>query len=109
MTATARDAETIGLVFKALVQHRVATVPQLARHLGVPYGPPLLGVLGITDDPRSRWAEVETLIAGLQRVGAGLHERDTTWEEMSDAEREEWLRTAQADPGPAEGAAEGSF
>ena len=66
--ATCRDAETIGLLFKALAQHRCTTLPLLARLLGVAYGPPLLVAIGIADDPRSRWAEVESLVGALQRA-----------------------------------------
>lgn len=64
--AYARDAETIGLLFKALVQQRCPTVSLLAQRLGAPYGPPLLVALGMKDDPRSRWAEVEEIVGWLQ-------------------------------------------
>ena len=101
MMATARDAETIGLLFKAMVQHRVATVPGLARHLGVAYGPLLLAALGIGDDPRTRWAEVERVIAGLQQALDPSHGHDTTWEEMTMEARADWLRTAQSGSAPA--------
>ena len=94
--ATRRDAETIGLLYKALVSQRAATVPELARRLGVPYGPPLLEALGIADDPRTRWAEVEGLIDGLQQALDRARGHDATWEEMSTGERADWLRTAQA-------------
>lgn len=104
--ATTRDAETIGLLYKAMVSQRAATVPELARRLGVPYGPPLLVALGIGDDPRTRWVEVEGLIDGLQQSLDRSRGHDATWEEMSTGERADWLRTAQAGSIPAPNAVE---
>lgn len=54
----ARDAETLGLLFKAMAYYRAPTVADLARHFDVAPGPPLLEALGIDDDPPARWAEV---------------------------------------------------
>jgi hypothetical protein len=96
--AHARDAETIGLLFKALVQQRCPTVSLLAQRLGAPYGPPLLAALGVNDDPRSRWAEVEELVGRLQlaaRAAEAPRDGGTTWEEMTEQERVAWLRNAQ--------------
>lgn len=64
-TQIARDAETLGLLFKAMAQYRRASVADLARHFGVAVGPPLLAELGIDDDPPARWAEVADLGAAL--------------------------------------------
>jgi hypothetical protein len=100
--AHARDAETIGLLFKALVQHRCPTVSLLAQRLGAPYGPPLLVALGVNDDPRSRWAEVEELVGRLQLAAPAAEpsrDRGVTWEEMTEPERAAWLRNAQGTSG----------
>jgi DNA-binding transcriptional regulator YiaG len=61
----ARDAETLGLLFKAMAHYRCAAVADLARHFGVAAGPPLLEALGIDDDPFARWAEVADLSEAL--------------------------------------------
>jgi DNA-binding XRE family transcriptional regulator len=61
----ARDAETLGLLFKAMAHYRCATVADLARHFGVAIGPPLLEALGIDDGPSARWAEVADLSEAL--------------------------------------------
>lgn len=61
----ARDAETLGLLFKAMARHGCATVADLARHFGVAAGPPLLEALGIDDSPPARWAEVAELSEAL--------------------------------------------
>jgi hypothetical protein len=64
--AHARDAETLGLLFLALTREDCPTVSLLAQRLVVPYGPPLLVALGVADDPRSRWAEIEEVVGRLQ-------------------------------------------
>jgi hypothetical protein len=100
--AHARDAETIGLLFMALVQHHCPTVSLLAQRLGAPYGPPLLVAIGVADDPRSRWAEIEGLVGRLQLAAQAVdppRDRGTTWEVMTEQEREAWLRNAQTGPG----------
>lgn len=61
----ARDAETLGLLFKAMARHRCATVADLARHFDVAAGPPLLEALGVDDGPSARWAEVAELSEAL--------------------------------------------
>ena len=99
--ARARDAETIGLLFQALVQQRCPTVSLLAQRLGAPYGPPLLVALGVKDDPRSRWAEVEGIVGRLQlaaQVAEPPRDGGRIWEEMSEQERMAWLRDAQITP-----------
>lgn len=99
--AHARDAETLGLLFKALVQQRCPTVSLLARRLGAPYGPPLLVAIGVKDDPRSRWAEVEELVGRLRlSVQADELPRDggETWEAMTEQERLDRRRDAQITP-----------
>lgn len=35
----------------------------------------MLGVLGIADDPRSRWAEVERIVGGLQLAEQAIERR----------------------------------
>jgi hypothetical protein len=97
----ARDAETLGLLFQALAEQQCRTVALLAQRLGVPYGPPLLAAIGVTDDPRSRWAEVEGLAGRLQlaeRASEPPRARGMTWEAMTEQEREAWLRNAQVGP-----------
>ncbi len=61
----ARDAETLGLLFKAMARHRCATVADLARHFDVAAGPPLLEALGVDESPSARWAEVAELSEAL--------------------------------------------
>ena len=99
--ATMRDAETLGLLFRALVEQQCRTVSLLAQRLGVPYGPPLLAVIGVSDDPRSRWAEIEGLVGRLQlaeRPAEPPRDRGMTWEGMTERERETWLQNAQSGP-----------
>ena len=104
--AYARDAETLGLLFKALAQHRCPTVALLARRLGVPSGPPLLVAIGVDDNPHSRWDEIEGPVGRLRlsaRAGEPPRVCGTTWEEMTAGEREDWLRAAQAAPAARQG------
>ncbi len=99
--AHARDAETIGLLFQGMVREHCRTVSLLAQQLGVPYGPPLLVALGVTDDPRSRWGEVEGLVGLLQlaeRPAAPPRDLGVTWEAMTEQERSAWMHNAQSGP-----------
>jgi DNA-binding transcriptional regulator YiaG len=74
MMQISRDAETIGLLFKAMAHYRCATVADLARHFGVAAGPPLLEALGMAEDTRARWAEVADLSVDMQLRPAGSGE-----------------------------------
>lgn len=77
---TSRDAETIGVLYKAMGEYRCPTAPALAQRLGVEYGPPLLVAIGVEDDPVGRWAEVETLLSDLQRRAVEARKPGfTTW------------------------------
>jgi DNA-binding transcriptional regulator YiaG len=74
MMQISRDAETIGLLFKAMAHYGCATVTDLAQHFSVAAGPSLLEALGIDDDTQARWAEVADLGAALWYRPAGSGE-----------------------------------
>ena len=70
----ARDAETLGLLFKAMAHYRCPTVADLAQHFDVAAGPLLLEALGVDDNSPARWAEVAELSGALWLRPAGSGE-----------------------------------